>query len=443
MFTFLAGKSQKPITSLLIGIIIFNLGFFWLDSPSKAAAANWLPVSGASVLPGSVVTTFEDDPNVAYLIDNQGRIISTEFNNNIACSGTICPIPSWSKWTWVSYGLATPGATLTTFTIKLWSKFSYKYITRHFLFVIGTDGRAWYTEKTGYLTYTSWLSIGTRVLGPTSKIVAVQLGSNHISLFAIEADAAAVAINHGQIGFSGPINWLVYDWYTDLANPMHVNPSSPLTAVVVPVPNQPGNSQVFLFINSADSIYMEYSASLNEDNNPFIVYGFSGWWPLKTYFPISTSFTPISAVVRALDPSHPNVMTFDLTYAGSDGRIYTPRGTLDFNTPNPVINWLPSSTNPLPTGLTEPRTQVSILVSAGNRLDLFMVGWDGRVWTTTGTEGPGGLTYSSWQLIDGVSVPLNNWTPVRVIHGAGANYATLFLAMPGGDGGTYVTSYEL
>lgn len=420
---------QKPALVLVVGIMLFSLVASLLGFAPVASAATWTSLPNTPVTPGAVITTFDKDPYIAYVVNNNWSIVTSEYART--CSGFICTDNYWSKWTSVAGGITAPGSPVTALSTQIWSTNSNSYVSRRFIFVIGSDGRVWTTERTGYLTYNSWYPVGTITTPLKSKVSAVQIDSNHVSLFTTGNDSQVYAIT-GQVDDLFGINWQS-NW---TALNIMARPGSTVTAVMNGIPKTPDTGRIFLYLSGSDGwIYTTWTFTNNLYLDGISVYP---WQQVPSH--AAQPGTTVSALVRILDQTHPFNLTFDLAYVGSDGRIYTPRATFGTSFQDFFI-WQPTGFTPLPTGVTQPGTEISTLVfNNGNYVSLFLVGLDGQVWTASGVEGANGLDYAPWQPITGLYAPLA--TPVTVRQElAKANYADLY--MVGNDGGLHLNLFQL
>jgi hypothetical protein len=117
--------------------------------------------------------------------------------------------------------------------------------------------------------------------------------------------------------------------------------------------------------------------------------GWRGWWPL--FDQQAHAGSSVAAVSR-----HPDKL--DLFIVGADGRIYT--AAWDQNVDNAAWRgWWP-----VLDGVAAPSSGVAVVSRDANKLDVFIVGTDGGIWTAAWDQNISDAWQGWWRILDGVGV---------------------------------------
>jgi hypothetical protein len=273
------------------------------------------------------------------------------------------------------------------------------------LFVTGNDGRVytswWHEGSTWSGVNNNWAPIGGFFpVGTTVSAVARM--SNHLDLFVMGYDGRVYTSwwHQGQ-QWSGVND----DWAP-------IGGFFPVGARVNAVARMTDQLDLFVIGNDGrvyTSWWHEGSTWSGINNN---------WASIGGFFPVGASVNAVARMANHLD----------LFVIGNDGRVYTSWWHEGQQWSGINDNWAPIG-GFFPAGAT-----VSALARASDQLDLFVVGNDGRVYTSWWHEG------SNWSGIN------NNWAPIGGFFPVGAtvtavarmsNHLDLFVV--GNDGRVYTS----
>jgi hypothetical protein len=221
------------------------------------------------------------------------------------------------------------------------------------LFVLGNDGRV----------YTSWWSAGNdwsginddwRSIGgffpPGSDVSAVARSQNNLDLFVLGNDGRVYTS-----WWSAGNDWsgINDDWRS-------IGGFFPPGAVVSAVARSQDNLDLFVVGNDGRVYTSWWSAGndwsgVNDD-----------WRPIGGFFPPGSH---VSAVARSQN-------NLDLFVLGHDGRVYTSWWSAGNDWSGVNDDWRPIG------GFFPPGTKISAIARSQNNLDLFVLGNDGRVYTS-------------------------------------------------------------
>jgi hypothetical protein len=221
------------------------------------------------------------------------------------------------------------------------------------LFVVGNDGRV----------YTSWWHVGSdwsgindnwRSLGgffpPGAPVSATTRNPNNLDLFVVGNDGRV----YTSWWYAGS------DWSGINDNWRSLGGFFPVGAPVSAVARTPDNLDLFIVGNDG-RVYTSwwYAGSDWSGIN-------DNWRSLGGFFPVGA---PVSAVARTPD-------NLDLFIVGNDGRVYTSWWYAGSDWSGINDNWRSLG------GFFPPSAPVSATTRNPNNLDLFVVGNDGRVYTS-------------------------------------------------------------
>ena len=247
------------------------------------------------------------------------------------------------------------------------------------LFVVGKDGRV----------YTSWWQDGSDWSGRNDNwepiggffpagapVTAVARGSEHLDLFIVGNDGRVYTSSWN----SGS------DWTGLNDNWDSIGGSFPAGALVTAITR--GSDHIDLFVVSEDGrVYTSWWQNGSE---------WSGrnddWESIGGFFPAGA---PVSAVARGSEH-------IDLFVVGNDGRVYTSWWNSGSDWTGRNDNWDPIG------GFFPAGSPVAAIARVPNHLDLFVVGEDGRVYTSWWQDG------SDW------SGRNDNWDSIGGFFPAGA-----------------------
>ena len=239
------------------------------------------------------------------------------------------------------------------------------------LFVVGNDGRVytswWHEGQPWSGVNDNWLPIGGFFPAGCS-IAALARTQDHLDVFVIGNDGRVYTSwwHEGQNWSGINDNWL------------SLGGVFPSTAAVSAIARRPDQLDVFITGNDG----RVYTSWWHEGQN------WSGindnWLSLGGFFPAGN---PISVAARVPEQ-------LDVFITGNDGRVYTSWW-------NPVSGWSGIGDNWLPIGGFFPvNAPVAALNRGPDHLDLFVVGNDGRVYT------------SWWHQGEAWSGGNDNWLPI-------------------------------
>jgi hypothetical protein len=239
------------------------------------------------------------------------------------------------------------------------------------LFITGNDGRvytSWWHESSDWSgVNNNWRPIGGffPVAGPVSSVARE---SSQLDCF--------ITGNDGRVYTSW---WHEgHDWSGVNNNWRAIGGFFPAGAPVVAVARM--SDQLDLFITGNDG--RVYTSWWHEGHDWSGVN--NNWRPIGGFFPIGA---PISAIARATDQ-------LDLFVVGNDGRVYTSWWHEGYDWSGLNNNWRAIG------GFFPAGASVTAVARMSDQLDLFVTGWDGRVYTSWWHEG------SDWSGIN------NNWRPI-------------------------------
>jgi len=143
-----------------------------------------------------------------------------------------------------------------------------------------------------------------------------------------------------------------------------------------------------------------------------------GWPPIGGFFPPAA---PVTSVARTAN-------NLDLFICGNDGRVYTSWWYTGANWSGVNDNWRSIG------GFFPPGAEVSAVARTGNNLDLFVVGNDGRVYTSWWSAG------ADWSGVNDNWRPIGGFFPPAARIAAVARTGTnLDLFVVGNDGRVYTS----
>jgi hypothetical protein len=248
------------------------------------------------------------------------------------------------------------------------------------LFITGNDGRVytswWFAGSDWSGINDNWRSIGG-IFPPGAPVSAVARKPENLDLF--------ITGNDGRIYTSW---WFAgSDWSGINDNWRPIGGFFPVGAPVSAVARQPGILDLFVVGNDGrvyTSWFVEGVSDWSGIND--------SWRPIGGFFPVGA---PVSAVAR-----QPGIL--DLFVVGNDGRVYTSwfvEGVSDWSGIND--SWRPIG------GFFPVGAPVSAVARQPGILDLFVVGNDGRVYTSWFVEG-----VSDWSGINDSWRPIGGFFPV-------------------------------
>ncbi len=235
------------------------------------------------------------------------------------------------------------------------------------VFVVGNDGRMytswWHQGQNWSGAADNWLPIGG-FFPVQAHIAAVARMQEHLDVFVVGNDGRMYTSwwHQGENWSGGNDNWLP------------LGGAFPRGAPIAVVARMPGHLDVFAVGNDGRM----YSAWWHEGGN------WSQFFPIGGFFPPGA---PVSAVARVQDH-------LDVFVVGNDGRVYTSWWHNGQPWSGAADNWLPIG------GFFPVRAHVAAVARMPEHLDLFVVGNDGRMYTSWWHQG------QNW------SGGNDNWLPI-------------------------------
>ena len=152
--------------------------------------------------------------------------------------------------------------------------------------------------------------------------------------------------------------------------------------------------------------------------------GFLGWWKIgKTDMQVPPCST-VAAVSRSMDK-------LDVFVTGVDGQVYT-------------AAWEPSDGGngwrgwwPVANIKAQPGSPVGAVSRSANKMDVFVAGSDGKVWTAAWQPSDGGKGFRGWWKVSNITVP-----PAAPISAVSRSTDKLDVFATGLDGRVYTAAWE-
>lgn len=242
------------------------------------------------------------------------------------------------------------------------------------LFIVGNDGRvytSWWHEGNPWSgVNNNWRSIGG-IFPPRSKVSVVARMPNHLDLFIVGNDGRVYTSWWHEGG----------DWSGINDNWMSIGGFFPPGSTVSAVARMPNQLDLFVVGNDG-RVY----ASWWHEGMPWSGVN-NNWRPIGGFFPVRAQVSAVSRV-----PDH-----LDLFVTGNDERVYTSWWHKGSDWSGLNDNWRPIG------GFFPVGAALSALARMPNHLDLFIVGNDGRVYTSWWHEGTdwSGIN-DNWRSIGGI-----------------------------------------
>ncbi|MGM0924777.1 MAG: hypothetical protein ACQEWW_26940 [Bacillota bacterium] len=260
------------------------------------------------------------------------------------------------------------------------------------LFVVGNDGRVYFSWWWAGSNWSDWHSCGG-FFPPGAPVSAVVLTPTKLDLFVVG--------NDGRVYFSwwsAGSNWS--NWHSCGG---FFPPGAPVSAVAL----TPTKLDLFVVGNDGRVYTSWWWAGSN----------WSDWHSCGGFFPPGA---PVSAVART-------PISLDLFVVSNDGRVYTSWWSAGWDWSGINDNWKSLG------GFFPPGAPVSAVARTPNNLDLFVVGNDGRVYTSSWSEGS---NWSNWRSCGGFFPP---GAPVSAVARTPNN---LDLFVVSNDGRVYTSSWS-
>lgn len=244
----------------------------------------------------------------------------------------------WHGWWPLNGGAAAHGAHVTVVS---------RNINKLDAFVVGTDGRvytaAWQPSFTD--GWHGWWPIGNIRVPQGSRVHAVSRGPDKLDIFVTDVTGAIMTAAWEPAFTDGWHGW----WHVRGGR---AAPGAPVTAV------SRSRDKLDIFVVGLDG--RVWTAAWQPSSG-----GWLGWWPIGTIR--APQGAPVHVVSRNTDK-------LDIFVTGETGAIWT-------------AAWEPTFTDwwhgwwRLAGGQTAPGSPVTAVSRSADKLDVFVVGNDGRVWT--------------------------------------------------------------
>ncbi len=249
----------------------------------------------------------------------------------------------WHGWWQVREGLAAPGAPVTCVS---------RSADKLDVFVVGTDGGVWTAAWEPGQEWRGWWRIGGSIFPPEAMIGAVSRSQDHLDIFATDVGGQVLTAAWDPAFTDGWPGW----WQIQGGR---ARPGAPVTAV------SRSADKLDVFVVGTDGGC--YTAAWE----PAFTDGWPGWWRIgNVVFPQGAY---LGAVSRSQDK-------LDVFGTDVDGRVVT-------------AAWEPAFTDgwhgwwQVREGLAAPGAPVTCVSRSADKLDVFVVGTDGGVWTAAWEPG--------------------------------------------------------
>ena len=327
-----------------------NLDIYVVNQGSTVASAawepgftdgwhGWWPIGNVTFPPGSPVHSVVRSPDHLdiFATASNGVIVTAAWEPGFT--------DGWHGWWQIRNGMAAPGAAVTAVS---------RSTDKLDIFVVGTDGRVYTAAwEPGFTDgWHGWWPIGNVTFPPGSPVHSVVRSPDHLDIFATASNGVIVTAAW-EPGFTD--GW--HGWW-QIRNGMAA-PGAAVTAV------SRSTDKLDIFVVGTDG--RVYTAAWE----PGFTDGWHGWWPIgNVTFPPGS---PVHSVVRS--PDH-----LDIFATASNGVIVT-------------AAWEPGFTDgwhgwwQIRNGMAAPGAAVTAVSRSTDKLDIFVVGTDGRVYTAAWEPG--------------------------------------------------------
>jgi hypothetical protein len=267
---------------------------------------------------------------------------------------------SWRGWWLVANGRATPGTPVTAVS---------RSKDKLDVFMVGLDGRVWTAAwESGDTSWRGWWPIGNLKTLPGTPVGAVSRSTDKLDVFVTGTDGRV----YTAAWQAGDASW--QGWWP-VANG-RTTPGTPITAV------SRSKDKLDIFMVGLDGRVWTAAWEPRPGDTAW-----RGWWPIGNVKTLPGA--PVGVVSRSTDK-------LDVFITGTDGVVHTaawePRpGDTSWRGWWPVAN-----------GRATPGTPVTAVSRSRDKLDIFMVGLDGRVWTAAWQ--PGDTSWRGWWAIGQLEV---------------------------------------
>ncbi len=379
-------ESSEGRYELVFRITSHNL----VESPWSGANDNWLSIGGYFPAGARVVATTRSADNFdLFTTGNDGRVYTSWWYAGSDWSGI--------NDNWLSIGGVFPAGAPVTAIAKSPDSID--------VFITGNDGRVytswWYAGAAWSGANDNWLSIGG-FFPAGAPIAATSRNAGNLDLF--------ITGNDGRVYTS----W----WYTDAPwsgandNWLSVGGVFPAGAPVAAVARTPDNLDLFITGNDG-RVYTSWwstGAAWSGAND--------NWRSIGGFFPAGA---PVTAIAKSPD-------SIDLFITGNDGRVYTSWWYAGSDWSGINDNWTPIG------GFFPAGAPIAATTRSAGNLDLFITGNDGRVYTSWWYAG------AAWSGANDNWTPIGGYFPVGASLGAVARTSNnLDLFIMGNDGRVYTS----
>jgi hypothetical protein len=250
----------------------------------------------------------------------------------------------------------------------------------------------------GYSLWHGWWNIADLQVDPGSPVSVASSGANNLDVFVVGKDGS---IYNASWGPQTSYNWRGWGRVLNLK----AKPGSLVAAV--------SRSADWLDIFAVGNDGGIYTASWN----PTFKDGWHGWWKI-TGLQVDPG-TPVSVASKGAN-------NLDVFVVGKDGGIYTASW-------GSQTNYAWSSFTQIPNLKTKPGSIVDAIARSSNRLDIFVTGEDGYVYTSSLANPP--KNWQSWSTIANIQV-----APGSPVSAASRESDNLDIFVVGKDGGIYTAA---
>ena len=293
----------------------------------------WWPLKGGAAAPGTPVTAVSRSPDKldAFVTGTGGRVWTAAWEPSFT--------DWWHGWWPLNGGVAAPGAPVTVVS---------RGPDKLDVFVVGTDGRVWTAAWEPSFTdwWHGWWPIGDIRVPQGSAVHAVSRSPDKLDIFATDVNGTIWTAAWEPSFTDG---W--HGWWP--LNGGVAAPGAPVTVV------SRGPDKLDVFVVGTDG--RVWTAAWE----PSFTDWWHGWWP------IGDVRVPQGSAIHAVSRSPDKL---DIFATDVNGTIWTAAWESSFT------DWW-HGWWPLNGGVAAPGAPVTVVSRSPDKLDVFVVGTDGRVWT--------------------------------------------------------------